>query len=343
MCEREARGMRDLCHFTERVGLFETTTRFRRDSPDITFQEAFRLNMEGVTEKGWSKSAIGTLTWPHNAPPKNPTMVFTPSCASVHAMFLEVLHHLRKTIQELPRLISSPSLAVIMVQKKKMKSGRRPASSEKRGNKQQRKSLSSEGGGSGGGGGHLTIEELLASSPNLSACRDDILHKITTDFDEAQEICNSFSYLRGIYDFEMNFNAEEWLNCENIQLPAIQLLLHMSDSWTERLTKGTKNGQAVGVVHVETKTLQREVCCYCCRCGGGGGGAIVHFVFFSSFLLFIFPYLTKIVCILVSPAPTPTSLSLLPFSLSLSLSHSLYPPPPPYTTNTARPCHQAGE
>ena len=318
MCEREARGMRDLCHFTERVGLFETTTRFRRDSPDITFQEAFRLNMEGVTEKGWSKSAIGTLTWPHNAPPKNPTMVFTPSCASVHAMFLEVLHHLRKTIQELPRLISSPSLAVIMVQKKKMKSGRRPASSEKRGNKQQRKSLSSEGGGSGsGGGGHLTIEELLASSPNLSACRDDILHKITTDFDEAQEICNSFSYLRGIYDFEINFNAEEWLNCENIQLPAIQLLLHMSDSWTERLTKGTKNGQAVGVVHVETKTLQREVCCYCCRCGGGGGGAIVHFVF--SLLFFFLFSLSDKNCVYPGLSCSYSHLSLSPTFLSLSL------------------------
>ena len=69
----------------------------------------------------------------------------------------------------------------------------------------------------------------------------------------------TFSYLRGIYDFNLLFDGDEWLNQENITLKQIQDLLYMSDVWTERLTKGTKNGQAIGVVHVETKTLQREL------------------------------------------------------------------------------------
>ena len=95
MCEKEANSLCELCHETERVGLFETTTRFRTDAVQITFQEAFRMNVEGCTEKGWSSlNASKTLVWPINDLPKHPTMKFTPSCASVHAMFLEVINSL---------------------------------------------------------------------------------------------------------------------------------------------------------------------------------------------------------------------------------------------------------
>jgi hypothetical protein len=45
MCENEVETMKNLVHEVERVGLFETTTRFFKDSPTISFTEAFKLNL----------------------------------------------------------------------------------------------------------------------------------------------------------------------------------------------------------------------------------------------------------------------------------------------------------
>ena len=290
MCEKEADGLRNLCYETERVGLFETTVRFHSSAADITFTEAYRLNIEGCTEKGWNKNASKTLVYPSNSSPKNPRMKFLPSCATVHAMFLEVLNGLRSTIAEVPRLISSPSLSKLMVQ-----FGDVPQSRKRMHYKKRNSVGSSSSKNSSGNTGFHSIEQLLLNSPTISICREDILNKITIDYDEAEDMSMSFSYLRGIYDFEASFDPDVWLgrspgndyeesesvpkspksrsnsttsghgghggssDVKDISLEQIQELLYKSDIWTERLTKGTKNGQAIGVVHVETKTLQREL------------------------------------------------------------------------------------
>jgi len=234
MCQNEVEQMKDLVHEVERVGLFETTTRFFKDADTISFKEGFKLNMEGLDEKGWKRNtdAAKILVWPINSLPKHPKMNFTPNCATVHAMFLEVINSLRKTIAEVPRLISSPSLSIIMNQKKNGND-----QTKGKGKKNTLKMKANETTGQQPPQ-QQTIEQLLINSPTITISRDNILDKITKDFNDAEDISMTFSYLRGIYDFELHFDSEEWLNREEISLNEIQDLLYRSDVWTERLTKG---------------------------------------------------------------------------------------------------------
>ncbi len=268
MCEHESTALCSLAHMTERVGLFETTIRFRANAPEISFRDAHKLDLEGITQVGneikWTETAGKTLVWPRFSPPRDPCMVFTPSCASVHAMFLEVLNGIKAAFADIPRLISSPSLAVVM---KSKAASRSPSKSSRKGGGRNNSGRSRPTSPlSANVPQYISVEQLLRESMVIQSSRDRILAKVSADFSESADISGSFSYLRGIFDFDRIFSADAWLsdasgegNENSSLMKDIQDMLFMVDVWTERLTKGTKNGQAVGVVHIETKTLQREL------------------------------------------------------------------------------------
>eukprot|EP00946_MAST-07B_sp_MAST-7B-sp1_P002136 g2136.t1 len=266
MCEHEAKSLCNLAHATERVGLFEATVRFDATAPEISFREAHQLDLEGIKQVGteiqWTDTAAKTLVWPYYSPPRDPRMKFSPNSASVQAMFLEVLNGIKSALADIPRIISSPSLAVVM-----KKQHTNMSKKKKLAQHNLRKSKSSLSPPVHANQlNYVSVEQLLRESLVVQSSREKILSKVSADFSESTDISTSFSYLRGIFDFDRIFSADAWLskanedgtNDSNI-MTEIQGMLYMADVWTERLTKGTKNGQAVGVVHIETKTLQREL------------------------------------------------------------------------------------
>eukprot|EP00943_MAST-04B_sp_MAST-4B-sp1_P001277 g1277.t1 len=173
-------------------------------------------------------SGVGTKdwmynSWPQGSDPKDPTMLFKPSEVAVQNLFSHTLEASHLVLSSLPRIINMPFFNDIL-----------------------KRNFDA-----------LKITDLLNNSKLINENKIAISKKVKSDFIIAASHTISYTNLRGLYDFSRNFDKDMFSQTD-FDYENIKKILNLLDIWSERI-QAAKAGQACGVIHIESKTLQDEL------------------------------------------------------------------------------------